>query len=326
MALAVLARPEVRQRCRPLLLGHREALAEVAGALGLQVSLEAVASAAEGFAAAPEAPLPVLELEADRPTEPPGAAAAAFGMAAVEAVLRGGALCQEGEADLLLTPPVSKESMHLAGYPYEGQTQILGELSRSRRYGMLACAGRLRVLLATRHMGLREALEKLDVNLVAKQIRIAHEAAREVLGLERPRVVLAGLNPHAGEGGAFGDEERRILRPAIARAREQWGFETAGPAVPDVVFLEGADGGWDVVIALYHDQGFIPLKMLDRRQAYTIFVGGPILRVSPMHGTAFALARKGTADPEPFAYALQQGLALHASRTERAVEAGSSKP
>lgn len=314
VALAVLARPEVRARCRPVLLGHCAALAEVARICGLDVGLRRVDSAATAFAVAPGDELPVLELECPLPADPPGAPAASFGLAAVEALLRGGSLCLDGQADALLTPPTSKRSMHLAGYAFEGQTQILGELCGSPRYGMLACNGALRVLLATRHVALRQALERLEIGLVAKQIRIAHEAARAMLGLERPRVALAGLNPHAGEDGAFGDEEARVLRPAIERARAEWGYETAGPEVPDVVFAAGAAGAWDVVVALYHDQAFIPLKLLGRASAYTVFVGGPILRLSPMHGTAFDLARSGRADPSSFAHALERTLELCAVR------------
>lgn len=313
VALMVLAREDVRRRCRPLLLGNLEALRRI----GL-AELQPVASSREGFAVAPDAPLPVLELENASPTDPPGRPAAAFGATAVEAVLRAGSMCLAGDAELMLTPPVHKESMHLAGYPYEGQTQILGELCRARRYGMLACAGKLRVLVATRHMALREALDQLDVAMVAKQLRIAHEAAREILGLEAPRVALAGLNPHAGEAGAFGDEERRILEPAIVKVREEFGWDTAGPAVPDVVFAQGARGEWDLVVALYHDQAFIPLKMLPRDEAYTLFVGGPILRVSPVHGAAYDIARRGLADPAPLAYALERGLELAEKRAIQA--------
>ncbi|MBC8330118.1 MAG: 4-hydroxythreonine-4-phosphate dehydrogenase PdxA [Planctomycetes bacterium] len=228
-------------------------------------------------------------------------------------------MCLGGAADALLPPPTSKKSMHLAGYAFEGQTQIVGELCGSRRYGMLACNGALRVLLATRHMSLRQAVQSLEINLVEKQIRIAHEAAREVLGIPEPRGVLSGLNPHASEDGAFGTEERKILAPAIRRAREEWGYQTAGPAVPDVVFAEAVHGLWDVVIALYHDQAFIPLKLLGRETAYTVFVGGSILRVSPMHGTAFDLARSGAADPASFAFALDRTLELCAARAARVV-------
>lgn len=305
-----LANKKLRGQFQPLILGHLKALRTIAKNQGIEIELEATENAKAGFEFPSDGPVPVLELENAQPEEPPGHPAASFGMASVEGVLRAASLCLEGSADAMVTPPIHKESMHMAGYPFEGQTQMIGEACRSRRYGMLACAGKLRVLVATRHMSLREALERLDPQFVAKQIRIAHEAARETLGITNPRIVLAGLNPHASEGGAFGDEERKILAPAIAMAKEEWGFETSGPAVPDVVFAEGVRGDWDVVIALYHDQAFLPLKMLPREASYTVFVGGPVLRTSPMHGAAYDIAGQGTADARPFAFALEQAIAL----------------
>jgi 4-hydroxythreonine-4-phosphate dehydrogenase len=278
--------------------------------MALPIELQQVSTAADGFACAVTEAVPVLELEASVPNDPPGRAAASFGKASVEAVLRAASLCLDGTADSMVTPPIHKESVHLAGYPFEGQTQMIGEACRSRRYGMLACSGDLRVLVATRHMSLRSAIGRLDPQFVAKQIRLAHEAARQVLGLEDPRIVLAGLNPHAGEGGAFGEEEEKILVPAIEMAKKEWGFETSGPAVPDVVFAEGVRGDWDIVVALYHDQAFLPLKMLPRETAYTVFVGGDIRRTSPMHGAAYDIARMGKADAAPFAFALEQGIRL----------------
>ncbi len=310
VALHVLSRQAVREKCQPLLLGHIRSLRQVAEDCGIDVELRAVSDSAEGFACASDGALPVWELESMRPKDPVGAPSGEFGFASVEAVLRAGNMCMEGRADAVVTPPIHKESMHLAGYPYEGQTQIFGELCGSKRYGMLACNQKLRVLIATRHMSLREAVSNFEVNLVAKQIRIAHEAAREALGLTNPRIVIAGLNPHAGEGGAFGKEEKKILAPGIEMARKEWGYETAGPAVPDMVFLEGVQGKWDMVIALYHDQAFIPLKLLGRDQAYTLFVGGKILRVSPMHGAAYDIARTGQADPTAFAFAVDQAIEL----------------
>lgn len=317
VALTVLARPELRARCRPLLLGHVDCLREIAQQCGIEVELQTVADAEAGFAVPEGEALPVLELECPAPTDAPGAPAASFGAASVEAVLRSGSLCLQGRADAVVTPPIHKESMHLAGFAFEGQTQIFGELSNSRRYGMLACNGQLRVLLATRHMALREALKRLEINLIAKQIRIAFEAAKDSLGIAEPRIALAGLNPHAGEGGAFGNEETKVLLPAIEMAEREYGVRAAGPAVPDVVFGEGAEGKWDIVIALYHDQAFIPLKLLGRNQAHTLFVGGKILRVSPMHGTAYDLARTGQADAEPFAFAFERALEYAARRAEQ---------
>jgi 4-hydroxythreonine-4-phosphate dehydrogenase len=310
VALRVLGRPAIRAHSRPLLVGHLQALRAVAMDCGIDIELQSVADAEAGFALAADQAVPVLELESPLPTDAPGSPAAAFGAAAVEAVLRAGHMCMREVADVVVTPPIHKESMHLAGFNFEGQTQIIGELCGSKRYGMLACNGDLRVLLATRHMALREAVANLEINLIAKQVRIAHEAAREMLGLSDPRIVLAGLNPHAGEGGAFGKEEFKVLQPGIEMAAAEWGYQTSGPAVPDVVFLEGAQGRWDIVIALYHDQAFIPLKLLGRERAYTLFVGGKILRVSPMHGAAYDIARSGQADSEPFAYTVERAIQL----------------
>lgn len=314
VALRVLARPEARAACRPVLLGHRAALTRIAAEIGCAVELAPARDLEAAFAQAedPRAPLPVVELESPEPRAPAGRPDASFGAAAVEGVLRGGEACLQKRADALLTPPLHKASMHLAGFAFEGQTQILGELCGTRKYGMLACNGALRVLVATRHVALREAIVKLDDQIVARALRLAHEAAREPLGLAAPRVVLAGLNPHAGEDGAFGDEERRVLAPAIARVKAEHGWDTAGPAVPDVVFAQGARGEWDVVVALYHDQAFIPLKMLPRAEGWTLFVGGPILRVSPLHGAAYDLARSGRADAEPFAFCLRRAIELAA--------------
>ena len=315
----------MRARCLPLLVGHQSSLEQVAEQIGLEVTLQAVKDPQEGFGVAPEDPIPVLELENPIPVDPPGRASAGFGAAAVEAVLRAGTMCKEGSADGMVTPPLNKRSMHMAGFQFEGQTQILGELSGSRRYGMLACSGDLRILVATRHMALRKALERLDVGAVTKQLRIAHEAARGPLGLTQPRIALAGLNPHASEGGAFGDEEKKILVPAIKRVEDEFGWSTYGPEVPDVVFAEGAAGQWDVVVALYHDQAFIPLKFAGRAQAWTLFVGGGILRTSPMHGTAYDIARTGAAETESFRFAFEQCLRLAEARISASCSNSSTK-
>lgn len=320
VALNVLSRADVRERCRPLMLGHVDALRSIAADCGVDVELQSVDGPDAGFAVEASGAVPVWELESPMPTAEPGKPHHSFGFASVEAVLRGGNMCLEGRADAVVTPPIHKESMHMAGYNFEGQTQIFGELSGSRRYGMLACNGNLRVLVATRHMALKKAISDFEVNQVAKQVRIAHEAARDVLGIDEPRIVLAGLNPHAGEGGAFGNEESKVLKPGIDYANSEYGYVTAGPAVPDMVFLEGSEGKWDIVIALYHDQAFIPLKLLGRKKAYTLFVGGKILRVSPMHGAAYDIARTAQADPEPFAYSLEQAIQL---ATQKAAQATS---
>lgn len=308
---------------RCLLYGHLEPLRRLARELDLGLALEPVSSPEEGFELAAPGRVPVVELErAPSKVTVDGRPSADCGHAVVESVLRAGTACLQGSADGMVTPPITKRSMHLAGYPFEGQTQIVGELCRSRRYGMLVCNGDLRILPATRHKSLRSAIQGLEINAVMKQLRIAHEAARETLGLAEPRIALAALNPHASEGGIFGNEEKRILMPAIRRFEEETGFETMGPCVPDVVFRDAAAGKYDIVVALYHDQAFIPAKLLGVARAYTLFVGGPILRVSPVHGAALELSGKGIADEGPMANALEVACRFARARSEQ--EAGSA--
>jgi len=314
--LHCLADSAARESCSPLILGHIDYLKDVAARSDIGINLRAVSTPAAGFALAASQPMvvPVLELSSPQPSAQVGVPNAQFGAAAVEAVSTATRLCLAGEADAMLTPPVNKESMHLAGLDYEGQTQLIGETCDSESYGMLACASELKVWIATRHMSLSDAINTLTVDYLTEQIRVAHFAAREVLCIENPRVAIAGLNPHAGENGAFGDEERRVILPAIESARQQFGLTTIGPLAPDVVFSEGAQGKHDVVVALYHDQAFIALKMLPRDQANSLFVGADVLRLSPMHGSAYDIARQQKADARPLLYCLQQAVRLVAQR------------
>jgi 4-hydroxythreonine-4-phosphate dehydrogenase len=310
--LHCLAQQVARDSCLPLVLGHINYLQQVAEHEAIDIELRAVDSASSGFALAEECPtvLPVLELTSPQPTARIGVAHSQFGAAAVEAVAHATKLCLSGAAEAMLTPPVNKESMHLAGFDYEGQTQLIGETCNSDSYGMLACAGELKVWIATRHMSLSNAISTLTVDYLLEQIRIAHVAAREVLGIENPRVAIAALNPHAGENGAFGIEEQTIIQPAIDQAEQKFGLTTIGPLVPDVIFDAGAQGKYDIVIALYHDQAFIPLKMLPREKANSLFVGADVLRISPMHGSAYDIARQQKADARPLLYCLQQAVRL----------------
>ncbi|MBC8369868.1 MAG: 4-hydroxythreonine-4-phosphate dehydrogenase PdxA [Planctomycetes bacterium] len=300
----------------PLILGHIDFLRQLAIRDSINVKLQAVKSAADGFSIAQRdtSILPVLELKSGQPSATIGKPHAEFGKAAVEAVVTATRLCLDKTAHAMLTPPINKESMHLAGFDYEGQTQIIGQTAGSSSHGMLACAGNLRVLIATRHMSLRKALDTLTIDYLVEQIKLAHVTAREVLGIDSPRIALAGLNPHAGEGGAFGDEESKILQPAIEQASQRFGFSTIGPLVPDVVFNEGAQGKYDLVIALYHDQAFIALKMLPREKANSLFVGADVLRLSPMHGSAYDIVGKQKADARPLLYCLQQAVRLAQNR------------
>ena len=248
----------------------------------------------------------------------PGRAQAACGRAALDALRAGHELALAGEVDALVTAPVCKEALHLAGEAVEGQTQLLARWAGAEDCQMLAVADAMRVLIATRHMALRAALDALTPELVAARLRLL-DAELTRLGLVagvRPRLALAGLNPHAGEGGLFGDEEQRVLAPALAAVRAE-GLDVTGPEPADTVFVRAGRGAFDAVLALYHDQGFIPVKVAAPTTGITILLGMPYLRISPAHGTAFDIAGRGEADPENLARALRVAADLVGRRAAR---------
>ena len=230
-----------------------------------------------------------------------GEASVTGGTYALRALERGAQLAQAGDVDALVTAPVCKEALHLAGEKVEGQTELLGRWD-GRPCWMIATAGDLRVLLVTRHMPLRLALDALTPTAVTEGAQALHDTLVR-MGIAAPRIALAGINPHAGEGGLLGDDEERILEPAL-RTLRQAGINVAGPLSPDTVFLAASEGEYDGVVALYHDQAFIPIKLLSAQRGLTIIAGLSYLRVSPVHGTAFDIVGQGKADPGNLIHAL----------------------
>jgi 4-hydroxythreonine-4-phosphate dehydrogenase len=226
------------------------------------------------------------------------------GEAALAALRIGHELAATRVVGALVTAPVSKQALHLAGEAVEGQTELLGRWCGVTRFEMLAIAGRLRVMLLTRHMPLRRALDSITTARVCDHLRLFDESLRR-FGFTRPRLALAGLNPHAGEGGVLGSEDGELLAPAVEAARAA-GIEVSGPHPPDTVFLQASKGAFDGVLALYHDQAFIPVKLLSGDSGLTVIAGLPYLRVSPVHGTAFDIAGQGKASAENLIAALLQ--------------------
>jgi 4-hydroxythreonine-4-phosphate dehydrogenase len=233
-----------------------------------------------------------------------GRAQAECGRAALAALERGAGLARARRVGALVTGPVSKEALHLAGERVEGQSELLARWDGAPNCQMLAVAGELRVLLLTRHLPLKDALAEITAERVVLHLEILR-AALAGLGIERPRLALAGLNPHAGEGGILGREEIGILAPAAATARER-GILVDGPLSPDTVFAQAAKGRFDGVLALYHDQAFIPIKLLAPDTGLTVLAGLSYLRISPVHGTAFDIAGRGVASHANLTAALMQ--------------------
>jgi 4-hydroxythreonine-4-phosphate dehydrogenase len=193
-----------------------------------------------------------------------------------------------------VTAPINKAALQAAGIQFAGHTEILADLSGSKRVGMMLANEELRVMLVSIHVPLREALELVTVEHVLTAIRFADQGTRR-FGVDQPRIAVAGLNPHAGEGGLFGHEDECIITPAVAQAMNE-GLAASGPWPPDTIFMRARSGEFDVVVAQYHDQGLIPLKYLGLDHGVNITVGLPFVRTSVDHGTAFDIAGHGVAD------------------------------
>lgn len=217
------------------------------------------------------------------------------GESAFRALERGIELAQAGEIAGIVTAPLNKEALHLAGHKFDGHTEILSHYCGGLPSFMLLSSERLKIVHVSTHCSLREACDRAKKPRVLATIRAVHGHLRE-LGAVRPTIGVAGLNPHSGENGLFGSEELEEIGPAIEAARAE-GIDAEGPVPPDTLYLKAFRGGYDAVVAMYHDQGHIPQKLVAFEEAVNVTLGLPVLRTSVDHGTAFDIAGKGTADP-----------------------------
>ena len=221
--------------------------------------------------------------------------------------------------DAVVTAPIAKESWKLAGYHYSGHTELFAERTGSRRYNMMFTGGPLKVVLATVHLPLLGLWNRLNIGAVFQPIELMHKTLVEWFDIPKPRIAVAGLNPHASENGQFGDEEERIIAPAILMARDQ-GIDVTGPYPADTVFLRAKAGHFDAVVAMYHDQGLIPVKLLAFDQAVNTTIGLPIIRTSPDHGTAFDIVGRNRANPGSMRAAIDLAINLAVKRRARQLQ------
>jgi len=243
------------------------------------------------------------------PSKAGGMASKAYVEAAISDAMR--AIGDPRRADAVVTAPISKESWSLAGYRWPGHTELFAFRARARRHCMAFASPRLRVALATTHVPLMNLRDLLTIGRVFDPIDLGNRLCKD-LGIASPRIAVCGLNPHAGEHGLFGDEEERIIQPAIDMALNT-GIHVTGPWSPDAVFRDALLGRHDLVVALYHDQGLIPLKLVAFDTAVNVTLGIPIIRTSPDHGTAFEIAGEGKANPSAMKEALRLAARLAAS-------------
>ncbi len=242
-----------------------------------------------------------------QPTKAGGLASKTFVEEAITDAMR--PIGDPRRVDAVVTAPICKESWALAGYRWPGHTELFAFRSRARHHAMAFVSPRLRVALATTHIPLLALRDVLTIGAVFTPIDLGHQLCRS-LGVPRPRIAVCGLNPHAGEQGLFGDEEQRIILPAVNMARTQ-GIDAHGPFSADTLFGEAVQGRWDLVVAMYHDQGLIPIKLLDWEHAVNVTLGLPFVRTSPDHGTAFGISGTGKAS----ASSLVEAIVLAARMT-----------
>jgi 4-hydroxythreonine-4-phosphate dehydrogenase len=263
---------------------------------------------------------PVLYGSPNLSAFPAGRLSADSGRAAFEAIERAVKDVTQGAAAAIATAPLNKEALRLAGFPWRGHTDMLADLTGARRVAMMFHSERLRVVLATIHVPLAEVPRLLTRDLLNDVIELT---ARELprFGFLRPRLALAGLNPHAGEHGMIGCEDQTVLNPAVGSARDA-GIDIVGPLPADTVFVRAMRGEFDAVIACYHDQGLIPVKLVAFGQAVNVTLGLPIIRTSVDHGTAFDIAGKGIADPESMVQAVLLAARLARDGGQWTVDSG----
>lgn len=323
-----ISSPEVRKCCAPIVIGDTSVMEEASTLLKLPLKLRIIKSPKDSrpdkgtIEVIHVIPLnPPLQkggkvkaiekggegkiiteiFRKNRPTSEGGRAAAGYIKEAVDLAL-------SKQVDGIVTAPISKEALKMAGLKWRGHTEMLADLTGTKDYAMMLIGGPLRVILVTIHTALRNVPDLITRQKVTRTIRLAKRAC-DMLGIRNPRIAVAGLNPHAGENGIFGDEEIRKIVPAVREAIKG-GIPVSGPFPPDTIFHKAYDGDFDIIVCMYHDQGLIPLKMIVFEKGVNVTVGLPFIRTSPDHGTAYDIAWKGIADPSSMIEAIKLAAKL----------------
>ena len=299
--------PEIFSVCRPVVYGDQTILRRAVAVLGRPAEVVEAGEPGPGrIVVAPISSLSGIDVPFGRLSE-------AGSRAMVDCIRAAARDAHAGRADAVVTCPITKEGLKTAGVPFPGHTEFLADLCGGAEVAMMLAGSRLRVALVTIHIALRKALELLSPPLIVRTIRITHEFFRTYMGMDAPRIAVAGVNPHAGEGGMFGDEEETMVAPAVSACRRE-GIDATGPYPPDTVFYRAYRGEFDVVVAMTHDHGLIPLKLVHFEEGVNVTMGLPIIRTSVDHGTAYDIAGKGTASPKSLLAALRMAAGMASAR------------
>lgn len=293
--LLALSSPSIYGVCRPLIFGDISILNAAQNCIASRLQLKSVKTPEDGSYM--YGTVDVLNLsELDPQKISWGQPTISSGKAMVHYITTAIDMANQGRIVAITTCPINKRAMQIAGFHYNGHTELLAERTNTDVFAMMLAGSRLRVVLVTIHIPLKRVPAMLSMERIAQTIKVTGQALSDRFGLEAPCIAVAGLNPHAGEEGLFGDEEETIIRPAIDYALSQ-GFNVAGPFPPDTVFYQALQGHYDAVVCMYHDQGLIPFKLLHFTDGVNTTVGLPIIRTSVDHGTAYDIAGSGQADP-----------------------------
>jgi 4-hydroxythreonine-4-phosphate dehydrogenase len=288
---------EIQELCEPVVFGSAEILEEAQKLFGLRADCELIEAGDFG-----------------KDSLMPGTADEAAGRASLSYIEKAVDAALKKEIDALVTAPICKESIHMAGSKHPGHTEMLGELTGTGDAIMMFEGSRFRVVLVTIHTALSNVHGLITKEKVFNTIRAANDSLINLFKIAEPKIAVCGLNPHAGESGAFGDEEIVSIAPAVLEAREI-GIDVTGPMPADTLFYYANQGTWDAVVAMYHDQGLVPFKMVSFEDGVNLTIGLPIIRTSPDHGTAFDIAWDGTADPSSMVSAIKLALRLAGNKS-----------
>lgn len=303
--------PEVRAVCRPVVLGDAAVLRAAAGFTGSAAIFRTIASPAE--AGDDPGTIDVVDLgNVVSASLVRGKVSPAAGQAAYESIRRAVEFTQAGASHAVVTSAINKAALHAAGHLYDGHTELLADLCGKPKVTMMLVADKLRICHVSTHVSLQEAIHRVRPERILTVIKIARAGVQE-LGIADPHIAVAGLNPHAGEGGIFGDEEGKYILPAIEQARAL-GFRVSGPFAGDTIFFRTMQGQFDCAIAMYHDQGHVAAKMLGIWLGVNVTLGLPIIRTSVEHGTDFDNAGTGRGDPRSLVQALKLAAVMAGNR------------
>lgn len=303
--VVVKSLPPVSQECLPIVIGDFSVMEEAVNAFSPSLRIKIIDNA-DDAAASPET-LWLISLDSLKAFKK-GSPDAENAIACVNYIKKAVSLALGEKIDAIVTAPISKEALKMAGMKWPGHTEMLAELTAAKDYAMMFYSDRLKIMLVTIHTALKDVPKLITKENVFKKVVLAKKAC-DMLDIENPRIGVAGINPHAGESGIFGDEEIREIAPAIAEAQNM-GIPVSGPYPADVIFRKAYRGEFDIIVCMYHDQGLAPFKMIAFDKGVNMTVGLPIIRTSPDHGTAYDIAWKGIADPSSMIEAIKLAARL----------------